>query len=138
MLLQLRSYKNEKYGLSQIKLILKKYELEEMICSGLSITSTAFVSGTLSQVLLQSSSSTDCRKIARVLDAKGFATKMASSLLELIASSPESKCHKLLINLIDGWIKFSTTIFLRTMTGLSKAELSFQKDKIEQKRLFIK
>ena len=138
MLLQLRSYKNEKYGLSQIKLILKKYELEEMICSGLSITSTAFVSGTLSQVLLQSSSSTDFNNFARVLDAEGFATKTASPLLKLIASSPESKYHELLINLIDGWIKFATNVFRRTMTGLLKAELSFQKDKIEQKRLFIK
>ena len=93
--------------------MLKKGELEEMIHSGLSMTSSAFFAETLSQVLPRSSSSTDFNIFSKVLDAEGFVTKMASSLLKLIASSPEPKCQELLINLIGGWIKFVTNIFLR-------------------------
>ena len=135
---QLRNYKSEKYGLSQIKLLLKEGELEEMIRNGLSMTSSAFVADTLSKVLSRSSSSTDFNNFSRVLDAEGFPSQMASSLLKLTASSPKSKCHELLNELIDGWIQHATKVFPRTMTGLSKAELSFQNGKIAQKRSFIK
>ena len=132
---QLRNYKNAKYGFSQVKVILGEGQLERNIRLGLGMTSSEFVSSTLSAIINQSSSCSDFNNFSRTLN--DFPAS-AITLMRLFSNDKESPCCILLTNLIDGWIKFAGELFPKSVAELSGAELKFQDMKRIQKWSFAK
>lgn len=129
---QLKNYKNAKYGLSQIKIILKEGVLEAKIRAGMSMSTKAFVSDTLSKLLSKSSSNSDFNNFCRVFSAFPEA---APTLVKLM-DCPDNECFMLLIELVEDWIQYAAELFPRTAAGLSGSELKFQEWKRAQKRVF--
>ena len=79
---QLKNYKNAKYGLSQVKIILKEGVLEAKIRAGMSMSTKAVVSDTLSKLQSKSSYNSDFNNFCRVFSAFPEAVPTLVKLIE--------------------------------------------------------
>ena len=135
-MLQLKNYKDAKYGLTQVKLVFDSDSLREKLQEGLGMSSQEFVGRFIVQLVDWSSSSNDFNNFARVIEE--FLTNTIN-LLRSMARTPENKCSQLLSMCVDRWVEYSVGEFPKTAAGLSSSEVQFLKKKREYKRLiFIK
>ncbi len=132
---QLRNFKDEKYGNSQVKILLGADELEEKMRAGLSMETVEFVTLTLKRVHDKDpSSSQDFGNFAKVLDDM---PPVAKTLVILWAGNPDNECCTLLTGLVEHWLKNAAEKFPKSAAGLSTAEVGFQKSNMQKKRIFL-
>lgn len=134
--LQLRNFKDEKYGNTQVKLILEADQLESRMRESLSMTSTDYVCTTLERIFdKNSSSSSDFMNFTAVLDAL---PDISRGLLKMMVVSPDQTCCTLLADLVDSWVKITAECIPKTAAGLPSAEVEFQKKRRDLKIAFLK
>ena len=135
---QLRGFKAEKYGNSQITIIINADELEEKMRLSLSMTTIDFVTSVLDRILAirgQPSSTPDFEIFCKNLDAF---PQHARTITSHISQSPTNECTILLSGLVDYWFSCAADKFPKTAMGLPDAEIRFQKALKEYKRtIFI-
>ena len=129
---QLKNYKDQKYGLSQIKLTTKPEQLKDTIRSGLAMPPRKFVVSTLKHMVNQTSSNHDFNRYSIVLDEFPKVGKMLVTYL-MDEKNNDSESCKLLTSLIDNWTDLAAELFPKTASGVSGAELLFQQKRREHK-----
>ena len=132
---QLKNFKLEKYGNSQIAIIIDADQLEEKMRMSLSMMPAEFVASTLDKILAVrglSSLTSDFEKFAKILD--DFPQpKYARTVVSLISGNPTNGCTLLLIALVDHWFVCAAEKFPKTAAGLPNAEIEYQKIRKEYK-----
>ena len=54
---------------------------------------------------------------------------MVRTLVKLLAESPDNTCSKLLVDVVESWIKLMSKIFLKTAAGIQNAQIDFDSDR---------
>ena len=128
---QLVNYKESKYGNSQIELLVDAGELEEDLRMSLSMETNEFVTETLKRLLDGDvSDGRDFNNMAKVLDAFPAA---ARNFVETLSRSPDHPGVDLLGEAVENFIDSAALMFPKKASGLSNAEVEFQRSILEHK-----
>ena len=132
---QLRNYKNEVLGHTQVNILLGTDDLRQRVRDNLTFTSLEFVSETLKRIChLQPAYGSDFNNYCSTIDCFPSITK---TYIGMLAGSPTNSCVALLVSLVDFWIDEMAEIFPKTSAGIPNAQIDFEKRKDANMHTFI-
>jgi hypothetical protein len=119
-----------------VAVILSSTNLEERIRGGMSMSLTAFVTQTLSQICSPGDPSygSDCNNLCAALDAQPI---KARTFVKLLAGSPANSCLMLLVGVVEHWILKLSDAFPRTAAGIEHAQIDFDRARESKLKSFI-
>jgi hypothetical protein len=123
---QLLNFKRERFGFQQVAVIMHASDLEGRICEGMLLSPDAFVAQTLSKIHLPGNPSygLDLNNICAALSAQ---PPMACTFVKLLAESLRNTCSKLLVDVVENWIKIMADTFPKTAAGIQNAQIDFDR-----------
>jgi hypothetical protein len=116
--------------------ILSSTDLEERNHGGMSMSSTAFVAQTLSQICSPGDPSygSDFNNLCVALNAQPI---KARTFVKLLAGSPAVNCSMLLVDVMEHWIHKLSEAFSRTAAGIEHAQIDFDRARESKLKSFI-
>ena len=128
---QLANYKEARYGNSQIELLVNAENLDEDLRLSLSMKMNEFVTTTMKRLLDGDlSGGRDFNNMAIVLGAFPVATR---TFLEMLLRSLDHPGVDLLGKAVENFINSAALLIPKQTSGLSSAEVSFQRPILEHK-----
>ncbi len=132
--LQLLNYKRERFGFQQVAVIIRTSDLERRIHEGMLLSLDAFVAQTLSQIHSPGNPSygLDFNNLCAALSAQ---PAKARTFVKMLAQSPGNTCSKLLVDVVENWIKIMADTF--PAAGKQNAQIGFDRGRELRLQSFV-
>ena len=132
---QLRNYKNELIGHTQVNILLGTDDLRQRVRDNLAFTSLEFVSETLKRICNpQPAYGSDFNNYCSTMDCF---PPIAKTFIGMLADSPANSCVVMLVSLVDFWIDGMAEIFPKTSAGIPNAQIDFEQRNDSNMHTFI-
>lgn len=133
---QLLNYKKERFGFQQVAVIMTTSNLEGRIRDGMQLPSEAFVAQTLSRIHSPGNPSfgSDFNNMCAALCAL---PAEARNFVKMLAESPDNNCFRLLVEVVENWIKAMADIFPKTAAGIQNAQIDFDRGRELRLQSFV-